>query len=118
MDIVDLSKLRVYIDNKIASNIVSLGLKIDESTMPYAIVNVHQRFPAEGLFNSGVDDRVTGYVLENWRDEVLRLRSVDDKGEISEDKEEKTPLTAEEYAVACGEEHADAELQAQDEDED
>lgn len=89
MEMVDLNKLRVYIDNKVASNIVSLGLKIDEGTMPFAVVNVHQRFPAEGLFNSGVEERVTGYVLENWRDEVLRLRSHNpETGEVAEDKED------------------------------
>ena len=87
MDMIDLTKLRIYLDNKSATNIVDLKLEINEGTLPLAKVKLTQRTPTEGLFQSGVKEVVTECALENWRDQVLRLRTLKKDGSVTEDEE-------------------------------
>lgn len=95
MDMIDLSKLRIYLNNKAASNITDLTIQINEGTLPFARVKLTQRFPSDGLFQSGVKEVVTDCVLENWRDQVLRLRTISKDGAVAEDEETQEILPKE-----------------------
>ena len=92
MDILDVTDVKIYLDNKVASQVTGLVLTINETTVPNAKGVLTRVVSNVGSFTAGIKEIQTDVLLENWRDKVIRLKSLtvdtSDQCEGSVDEEE------------------------------